>query len=617
MSNFPDFSSHGYQLIQQLGQNYQGGRATYKAIKLNNQQPVVIKQFQFAEADSHWSGYKAYEREIQVLRSLNHLGIPRYLDSFEAPGGFCMVQEYKDAQSLTIPRRWMPQQIKQIAISILEILVYLQNRIPSVIHRDIKPENILVDDQLNVYLVDFGFARIGDGEGAMSSVAAGTFGFMAPEQIYNRQLSKATDLYGLGATLICLLTGTKSTKMDSLIDDMGRINFKLSVSKFSLRFIEWLEKMVQSKQKDRYVSAAIAKEALSGISVIPVPEVHISQNSLQFKAAKLGEKITQTITVSNPIPRTVLKGRWEVAPHPNDPPHPPPAYHPWISFSQEEFKGNQVECSITVDTSNLIANKVYTREILLQTNSEPSTHKLTVEVHPGSIPLPTPSDSIATLLVSVLLIAIFGAPIVFWIIDFSGFFLELLLDNKFHWALIFALPTLIGTIFWFRVGSIIGFSKGFKFIGLTLPASWLFFGLSARLHWAISKAQYRLGFVVTTEHKLGFLTENLVFTLFSLIMMGGTFILLGSIFGFLVKEHRGAGCSNKFSVHISLLGTVLGIIIAMGLRTLLVGFREPFVMFPLAVISLLLLIAIIVYTVQQRKKLIAQYRQSEPHRIKP
>jgi serine/threonine protein kinase len=66
-----------------------------------------------------------------------------------------------------------------------------------------------VDEQMNVYLVDFGFARIGSAEGAMSSVAAGTFGFMAPEQIYNRELSNATDLYALGATLICLLTQTK------------------------------------------------------------------------------------------------------------------------------------------------------------------------------------------------------------------------------------------------------------------------------------------------------------------------------------------------------------------------------------------------------------------------
>ena len=51
--------------------------------------------------------------------------------------------------------------------------------------------------------MDFGFARIGDGEVGVSSVVKGTLGFMPPEQIFNRQLTEASDLYGLGMTLIC------------------------------------------------------------------------------------------------------------------------------------------------------------------------------------------------------------------------------------------------------------------------------------------------------------------------------------------------------------------------------------------------------------------------------
>lgn len=117
-----------------------------------------------------------------------------------------------------MPRSFSPDEIKQIALSVLEILVYLQNRIPPIIHRDIKPENILVGDQINVTLVDFGFARIGEGEVAISSMVKGTLGFMPPEQLFNRQLTAASDLYGLGATLICLLTGTKSTAIGNLIN---------------------------------------------------------------------------------------------------------------------------------------------------------------------------------------------------------------------------------------------------------------------------------------------------------------------------------------------------------------------------------------------------------------
>ena len=70
------------------------------------------------------------------------------------------MQEYKNAPSLAERHSFIPEQVKQIAESVLEILVYLQNRVPSVIHRNIKPENILVDEQFNAYLIDFGFARI-------------------------------------------------------------------------------------------------------------------------------------------------------------------------------------------------------------------------------------------------------------------------------------------------------------------------------------------------------------------------------------------------------------------------------------------------------------------------
>ena len=189
MTNSSDSDSHQrYKIIRELGHNRAGGRVTYLATDTTTGQSVVIKQFQFAQSGSNWSGFKAYEREIQVMQSLNHSGIPRCLNSFETSKGFCMVQEYKDALSLGVPRSFDASQVKQIAISVLEILVYLQHQTPSIIHRDIKPENILVDDNLKVYLVDFGFARISDGQVAMSSVAAGTFGFMAPETVIQQRV---------------------------------------------------------------------------------------------------------------------------------------------------------------------------------------------------------------------------------------------------------------------------------------------------------------------------------------------------------------------------------------------------------------------------------------------
>jgi serine/threonine protein kinase len=259
-----------YKVIRELGRNQEGGRITYLAAdtSLDPPQQVVIKEFRFAASGANWSGFKAYEREIEVLRGLNHPRIPRYLDSLETKSGFCLVQEYKNALSLAVRRSFTPEEIKKIAVSALEILVYLQKRTPPVIHRDIKPENIVVDKQLNAYLVDFGFARIRGQELALSSVAAGTPGFMPPEEQFGRNLTEASDLYSLGATLICLLTGTRSVDVGNLIDDNYRFDFKKLVPKFNPRFISWLEKMVAPNVKQRHANAADALQVLKPIPVV-------------------------------------------------------------------------------------------------------------------------------------------------------------------------------------------------------------------------------------------------------------------------------------------------------------------------------------------------------------
>lgn len=270
MNNYPDFSAKGYEVIRELGQNRAGGRVTYLATQINTGVPVVIKQFQFAQVTSNWSEYKAFETEVQVLKQIQHSQIPRYLDSFESSTGLYLVQEYKKAPFLATDKYFSLQQIKQIAISVLEILVYLQQQNPAIIHRDIKPENILVDrtkKPIEVYLVDFGFAHLGEREVGASSVVKGTLGFMPPEQIFNRQLTEASDLYSLGVTLVALLTRTKSTEIGNLIDESFCFKLKSRLSHLNPKFVAWLEKMVSPKLNHRFLNAAQALQAIQTISV--------------------------------------------------------------------------------------------------------------------------------------------------------------------------------------------------------------------------------------------------------------------------------------------------------------------------------------------------------------
>ncbi|BAY77529.1 serine/threonine protein kinase [Nostoc linckia NIES-25] len=603
--SYPDFSEHGYEVLRELGRNREGGRITWLASKVDTGEQVVVKQFCFAQAGSSWSGFKAYEKEIQFLQQLNHPGIPQYLSSYERTDGFCLVQEYINAPSLAQTRSFAPEETKQIAIKALEILVYLQNRIPPIIHRDIKPENILVDEQLNVYLIDFGFARVGSQEVAVSSVFKGTPGFIPPEQIFKP--TEATDLYGLGVTLICLLTGIKSTKIDQLQDedDPYLIKFQHLLPRLNLGFLPWLKKMVQPLQKNRFANAQTALEALKPLDVILVAGVDFSKTVLEFKANQLGEKLTQSITVQNPIPDTLLDGKWEVAPHPNDPPHRPDS-HAWISVTPGQFNRNYNCCDVQVDTSKLMADKQYKRQLILHSNAYPATHTLTVKVQTASLASLVPIESREVpyvWLAAVLLTCIIASTSMTWFINVAGL-----------WAVMWAI---IGAV----IGAVIG-AFGGMFIGMMIGLPLAIFECYDICN-TITQIATAIGVVVG-------LPFGSVQALSSINNKIGIEIGIGIVIWIIfmvLALWRATSFSNRYTYNYNRniwfdtllflltagLGTSFGIIC-------IVGFANLYILLALAVTGLPL-VSILLYPSLKRslkeRRLIAKYRQSEVSLIKP
>ena len=409
-TNLPNFQDYGYQVVRELGINSLGGRITYQAIMTRTQTPVVIKQFRFCNSNANWTEYRAIEREIDVLKQLNHPQIPRYLDHFDSGNGLCLVQEFKNAQPLSNPRSYNPEQIKKIAIQLLNILIYLQDKTgypEPIYHRDIKPDNILLDDQLKVYLIDFGLAKIGNREVNNSSIFAGTPIFIAPEQFLRKRLTKASDLYGLGLTLICLVTGITSDKISELQDQYNdcKIRFKHLVPKLSLQFISWLEKMVERNVKKRFQNAQEALEALKPLYLIRSPIVQLSASELELTANEINENITSSITVINEIPDTILQGEWSIGSHEND--VDSRNSHPWITITPHTFEGNHHEFIVTVDTSHLMADKIYERELILISNADEKSKKLKLIINTAPLPIEKVRQPPYFLLALVLLWFIF------------------------------------------------------------------------------------------------------------------------------------------------------------------------------------------------------------------
>lgn len=265
MSVCPNLTNCKYKIEKELGRSREGeGIITWKGVDLTTNKSVVIKQFCFAQANSSWLGYQTYQKEIEVLQRLNYPYIPRYLDSIEIENGFCSIQEYIDANNCSDQDSLSATQVKQIAVRVLDILIYLQQQQPPIIHCNLKPENILLDESLNTYLIDFRFAG-SENQMASSKLLKEASGFIAPEQIIQPTL--ASDIYSLGKILVYLLTTKNLAEINvlTLADDPYQLQLEQLLPDLEPEFLNWLKKMTNSKVSQRFPDALSARNALAQI----------------------------------------------------------------------------------------------------------------------------------------------------------------------------------------------------------------------------------------------------------------------------------------------------------------------------------------------------------------
>ena len=129
------------------------------------------------------------------------------------------------------------KEVKKMAMQVLDILTYLQTLIPPVVHRDIKPQNFIYTENQEIFLVDFGAVPEQIAKTSYGTTFIGTKGYMAPEQGSGGKVSLATDLYGLGATLVYLLSGKHPSYLPL---KRLKIDFRQEI-KLSSKFAKWLD----------------------------------------------------------------------------------------------------------------------------------------------------------------------------------------------------------------------------------------------------------------------------------------------------------------------------------------------------------------------------------------
>ncbi len=204
-----------------------------------------------------------FEREANILVTLNHFSIPKIFDYFSLEERSYLVLEYvhgKDLEAVLSETTGMlgEDQVIGWAIEICDVLEYLHGHKPEpIIFRDLKPSNIMINHQGHVVLVDFGIAKTF--QTGQKGTMIGTEGYSPPEQ-YRGDATMRADIYSLGATLHHLLTRRDPRLEPPFSFDERPV--RILNPEVSVELEAVLQTALQYNPEERFPSAADMKKAL-------------------------------------------------------------------------------------------------------------------------------------------------------------------------------------------------------------------------------------------------------------------------------------------------------------------------------------------------------------------
>ncbi|HPZ08265.1 MAG TPA: protein kinase [Candidatus Eremiobacteraeota bacterium] len=328
-----------------------GMGAIYLAREINTQEEFVIKEAYSISPKKREEFIIALTKERETLIRLNHPGIVKVLDFFEEHDAYYLVMEYIRGQSLEEYEESITlEQIDENmvinrGIELCEILSYLHNLNPPIIYRDLKPNNILIKEEDNLKLIDFGIARVFKQEASKDTIPFGTRGFAAPEQYGNKQTDIRSDIYSLGATLHYLLTKKDPGESPNpfIFLPVKEINPAISLELSNI-----ISRALEVDQEKRYSSAKEMGEMLKKL----LPVISIKPGFIKIKAIEYGIKEKIELKIAN-------KGKGELTGS-----IALPDSFPGISANMINFKGDET-IEIEIDTSLLNTGENYCDNIVI------------------------------------------------------------------------------------------------------------------------------------------------------------------------------------------------------------------------------------------------------------
>ena len=223
-----------YQVTSPLGEGGMG--VVYRAHDTKLQRDVALKVLpeSFARDPERLT---RFQREAQLLASLNHPNIAQIYGFEEVDGSGCIVMELVDGETLSERLKRGPFPIAEAieaAKQVADALAAAHER--GIVNRDLKPANIKLTPNGTVKVLDFGLAKalankssdinmsaLPTSAGSVAGMVVGTIGYMSPEQARGREVDARTDIWAFGCVLYEMLTARLAFEGETTTDVMARI----------------------------------------------------------------------------------------------------------------------------------------------------------------------------------------------------------------------------------------------------------------------------------------------------------------------------------------------------------------------------------------------------------
>lgn len=259
-----------YKIISEIGRG--GMSVVWLAIHEKLDRMVAVKGFQKGKIESDKTVGALLSTEIDILKKLEHPGLPTIFDVVDTDDMFFIIMTYVEGQTLNQLLMRQGAQSQKLVINwgkqLCDILRYLHTRTPPIIYGDMKPSNIMLQPNGRLVLIDFGVARE---YGSKKFLSLGTRGYAAPEQYSTEtQIDARTDIYGLGVTLHQLVTGRSPIDSPYGLKPIRQYNPTLSAGLEKI-----IEKCTQRDASRRFQSIDELENALNTYKKMERPSIRM------------------------------------------------------------------------------------------------------------------------------------------------------------------------------------------------------------------------------------------------------------------------------------------------------------------------------------------------------